>query len=236
MKNLYKNLRGILLNLFFPIECLNCQAEGEYLCQKCFRQIKFNDSSEMKQAESNLKIPSLEKIFIAGDYEDKLLKNLIKKYKYGFMKPLGNILARFLITFWNFQEETKQNEIKQDKMKNKIPTDLLVIPIPLTAKRLRWRGFNQAEIIAREFSKYFAYKFNSDLKREGKQNTQASLNENDRLENIKNAFTWSGENLKGKNILLIDDVVTTGATINEAAETLKKAGAGAIYGLVLAKG
>lgn len=246
MPDCLRKIRGFILDVLFPIECLNCRREGDYLCEKCFHRIKFNDLAALASARQNLKTPSLEKIFIAGDYEDKLLRNLIKKYKYDFIKPLGEILARFLITFWNFQEEakpnetkqneTKPNKIEQDKMKNKIPTDLLVIPIPLTAKRLRWRGFNQAEIIARDFSKYFAYKFNSDLKREGKQNTQASLNENDRLENIKNAFRWSGKNLEGKNILLIDDVVTTGATINEAAETLKKAGAGAIYGLVLAKG
>lgn len=217
-----EKLRHFLLNLLFPIECLNCQTEGEYLCANCFHQLSFNDLAASKQATANLKIPALEKVFIAGNYEDKLLQKLIKKYKYHFMKPLGEILARFLITFWHFQ--------------NEVPADLLIIPLPLTAKRLRWRGFNQAEVIARYFSQHFSYELCLDLKRTGKQAAQADLDESDRLENIKNVFHWSGKNLEGKNILLIDDVITTGATINEAAKTLKQAGAGAIYGLVLAKG
>jgi ComF family protein len=226
MSNFPRKIRGFILDILFPIECLNCQLEGAYLCKKCFRQIKFNDSFDLKRAQQNLKAPDLEKIFIAGNYEDKLLQNLIKKYKYGFIKPLGEILARFLITFWNFQNDSK----------NKIPVSLLVIPIPLTDKRLRWRGFNQAEILAREFSHHFNYGISLNLKRQGKQAPQAKLNEAERLNNIQGVFSWTGENLQGADVLLIDDVVTTGATLNEAARILKGVGAGAIYALVLAKG
>lgn len=226
MSKLWRRVREFILDILLPIECLNCRREGAYLCEKCFHRIKFNDQNDLERARQNLKIPSLEKIFIAGDYEDKLLQNLIKKYKYSFIKPLGEILARFLITFWHFQNDEQNN----------IPSALLVMPIPLTAKRLNWRGFNQAEILAREFSRHFNYGFSQNLKRRGQQTTQAKLNEAERLTNVQGTFFWDGGNLAGENILLIDDVATTGATLDEAARILKAAGAKAVYALVLAKG
>lgn len=171
-----------------------------------------------------MKAPALDKIFLAGDYEDKILHRLIIKYKYNFLKPLGKILARFLIIFWNFQS-LNHNDF-----------NFLIIPIPLSKKRLRWRGFNQAEIIAAEFSNYFGYELNLDLKREKHTPPQATLKENERLKNIKSAFTWRGENLNGRTVILIDDVITTGATLNEAALVLKMAGAHEVCALVLAKG
>lgn len=233
MPNLLKKIRGLLLDILLPIECFSCHLEGVYLCEKCFRKIKFNDNEDLKRVSQNLKIPSLEKIFIAGDYEDIILRSLIKKYKYSFILPLGKILARFLITSWNLQ--------------GGVPSSFLVIPIPLTEKRNRWRGFNQAEILAREFSGYFNYDLSLDLKRQGSKIPQANLNEAERLENIKSAFTWEEKNqpisspggvsiLSGRDVLLIDDVITTGATLNEAARILKEAGASSVYGLVLAKG
>ena len=65
---------------------------------------------------------------------------------------------------------------------------------------------------------------------------QATLNESERQKNIKSAFTWTGKSLNGRTIILIDDVITTGATLNEAALVLKMAGAHKVYALVLAKG
>lgn len=244
MPNLLRKIRGFVLDILFPIECLNCHLEGAYLCEKCFHQIRFNDTLDLKRARQNLKTPDLEKIFIAGNYEDKLLRSLIKKYKYGFIKPLGEILARFLITFWKLENE----EIETLDFKiTKPPKNYIVIPIPLSKKRLRWRGFNQAELIARDFSKYFNYELNLGLTRIKYQRPQAELSETERLENVQSAFTWEEKNqptnspselsiLSGRDVLLIDDVATTGATLNEAARILKEAGASSVYALVLAKG
>jgi ComF family protein len=114
--------------------------------------------------------------------------------------------------------------------------DALLIPIPLSKKRLLWRGFNQSEILARELVTAFNYSISHDLKRNKYSRPQAELSEQERLNNIKDSFFWAGTALEGKTIILIDDVITTGATLNEAALTLKKYGAGKIYGLVLAKG
>lgn len=221
-----KKLRNFFLDLLFPIECLNCGREGQYLCDTCFSKISFNDEKYLAHATSNLIIQNLDKIYIAGDYEDPILKNLILKYKYNFISPLGNVLAAFLISFWK----------KQALEINDSEKSYLVIPIPLSKARRRWRGFNQAEIIARDFNDNFHYKLNLDLQRLKNSKPQASLNESERLVNMSSAFSWTGQGLSGQTIILIDDVITTGTTLNEAARVLKAAGAAAVYGLVLAKG
>lgn len=220
----FRKLSKFFLDLLFPLECLECQTEGNYLCVSCFKKIKTNTKSELLAAKINLHLPELTEIYIAGDYEDKILSKLIIKYKYNFLSPLGKILADFLINFWNTLDLDWSRE------------PILIIPIPLSKKRLRWRGFNQAEILAREFCGYYNYQLCLDLKRKKHRSPQANLNEAKRLINIKSVFVWKGKSLDGKTIILIDDVATTGATLNEAAHILKLAGAKQVYALVLAKG
>ncbi|MFA7088136.1 MAG: ComF family protein [Patescibacteria group bacterium] len=215
-------LKSFFLNLLFPVRCLNCGNEGSWLCQKCFRRLSFAD----RKRKNNLIIPNLKKIFIAGDYDDKLLAELIKKFKYNFLPEIGKILGRFLIMSW--QSVLADRLIEEKK--------IILIPIPLSSKRLRWRGFNQAEILAQELADYFSYPISLGLKRTKHHKPQAELAETKRLINVQNAFSWAGDNLEDWNIVLIDDVATTGATLNEAAKTLKISGAKNIYGLVVAKG
>jgi ComF family protein len=243
MPKLLKTFSKFILDLVFPIECLDCGQEGNYLCAACFKKLKFADEFFLNHAQTNLNVPQIDKIFIAGDYDDPLLKKLIIKYKYNFISPLGKILASFLIDFWKLENEEVET---LDFKITKPPKNFIVIPIPLSKKRLRWRGFNQAELIARDFSEYFNYEINiENLKRIKYQRPQAELSESERLENIKSSFAWMGDNksddglnekLKERTIILIDDVLTTGATLNEAARVLKEAGAEEVYALVLAKG
>jgi len=232
MANLFRKLGNSVLDLLFPLECLHCGGEGQYLCADCFQKLKINTPEDLDRAKINLQVPDLTEIYIAGDYEDKVLSKLIIKYKYNFLSPLGKILAGFLINFWKTLELQKIAGVRS------VPklASILVIPIPLSQKRLRWRGFNQSEIIAREFSASFNYELNLDLKRLKHRPPQAGLNEAERLVTIHSVFSWVGPSLSGQIIILIDDVTTTGATLNEAARILKLAGASQIYGLVLAKG
>lgn len=216
------SLKSFILNLLFPLECLCCKTEGSWLCEKCFRQLKFNDQKYILPA------PNLEEIFIAGDYDDKVLAALIKKLKFNFINDLAPILGRFLSLFW------EGIIFNHPELKNK--TDVLLIPIPLSRKRQNWRGFNQAELIAHSFNLNYNYETSFNLKKIKNTKAQSSLNESERAENIKNCFSWTGENLKDKIIILIDDVITTGATLNEAADVLQEAGAKKVYGLVVAKG
>ena len=111
-----------------------------------------------------------------------------------------------------------------------------IIPMPLHKTKLREREFNQAEIL----SMHIAKEFNKDsisniLLRHRQTKTQTELKNKDRFLNVANSFSVdSRSDLKGKNILLIDDVLTTGATSSEAALALKKAGAQTVFVLTLA--
>lgn len=216
------SLKSFLLDLLFPVECLGCRRESTWLCTTCFKKLKFGANHETL----NLTTPFLDRIFIAGDYDDPLLKELIKKFKYDFLTALSEPLGQFLIFFW-------QGQIS---LIDPLPDETLLMPVPLTKKRLRWRGFNQAEMLARKLSAAFPYTLRQDLKRQKYSRPQAGLSEAQRALNIKNSFFWQGEALNGQTIILLDDVVTTGATLNEAARVLKEAGAARIYALVLAKG
>ncbi len=204
------------LDLLFPVRCLSCKQENkDYLCVKCRTLLKF-DSPNFK---FNLK--NIDSVFIAGNYENPLLADLIKKLKFNSIVELGKILGDFLSLFWQGQAG---------------PENYLVIPIPLSKKRQRTRGFNQAEVIARYLALNFNYELSLNLKKIKNTKAQANLTARQRADNLTGSFIWTGEDLSGREIILIDDVITTGATMEAAAKTLKKAGTKKIIALGVAKG
>ena len=117
-------------------------------------------------------------------------------------------------------------------------SDLILIPAPLHRIKFNQRGYNQSELIAAGLAKYLnAESANDCLFKIKSTKDQASLKEGKRLENLKNSFLcikpWL---ITGKRVLLIDDVYTTGTTMNECAKVLKEAGAREIVGLAIARG
>ena len=109
-----------------------------------------------------------------------------------------------------------------------------IIPVPLFWwKRLR-RGYNQAALLAQIISEETGIPVKDMLKRVKNTKTQTRLTESQREKNVLNAFTMQTNNINGQNVLLIDDVLTTGATLNECARTLKLAGAAEVYSCVAA--
>jgi len=218
-------IRRLALDLILPIECLNCSRPGEYFCANCQTDLKINDLKSSLSLIKSIKHNNLDGVFVAGDYDDALLQELIIKYKYHFIEPLGEILGSFLSDFW------KKNTLK-NFLNNQSP---LLIPMPLSKKRLRWRGFNQTVSLAQKLSSKFGYKISSGLQRRHRR-PQAELDENERLKNLNNAFYWQGGNIAGQILIIIDDVITIGATISEASQALKNAGAVKVFALAIAKG
>ncbi len=247
-KNLQK-MRDFLLDIIFPIECLSCGKEGEWICKKCFRRIKIKTNhyclfckKETKIGETCLKCKDkffIDGVLIAGNYQDKIISKLIKNLKYKFAKGVASHLGELLILGLN-------NAINKNKIyffgKNKKITffddlnKIIIIPIPLHKKRLNWRGFNQAYEISCVVAGHFKLPISQKLICAKNKKPQAKLNAEKRRKNIEGCFAWTGENLDGKNILLIDDVATTGSTLNECAKVLKEKGADKIWGLVVAHG
>ena len=112
-----------------------------------------------------------------------------------------------------------------------------IIPVPLHRSRRRKRGFNQAEILARELGAAAGIPVRTDvLFRVKKTSPQKSLGKKERQANLKGAFAVSGAWNPGKNVVLIDDIYTTGATLDRAAKMLRKAGARNVYFLTISIG
>lgn len=253
---------AFFLDLIFPIECLNCGREGDWLCEACFKEVKFKPKQYCLHCKKEndfgqFCLPcqvlyNLDGVWIAALYDDKLISQAIKSLKYHFISSLAGVLGKMLISFTDklinkagiASRNLKDGVAWQDfNQARNAPLailnfkDNLIIPVPLSGKRRRWRGFNQAELLARVVAEKYSLEMdNRDLIRIKHKKPQAKLNEVQRLENIKDCFAWQGGNLNNRNIILIDDVVTTGATLNECAGILKANGAGEVWGLVVAKG
>jgi len=212
----YFFIKKFFLDLLFPITCLGCEKEGEYLCAACFKELKFC------QKNYSFNLTYVDEVIIAGDYEDEVLALLIKSLKFKSVITIGEILANFLTIFWQGRALIIKNP--------------LIIPLPLSRQREKWRGFNQAAVITEHFASNFGYEFNLNLKKIKHTRAQSGLRANKRTKNIAGVFSWQGEPLNKRTIILLDDVITTGATVNEAAKVLKEAGAGKILALAVAKG
>jgi len=117
-----------------------------------------------------------------------------------------------------------------------VDTDV-IIPVPLHPTRLRAREFNQSLLLADQLSRHLARPVSAtNLVRTAATDPQTTLSRQERLRNLRNAFEIRRPpDLSGKRILLIDDVFTTGATLNECARSLRNAGAGPVFALTLAR-
>ncbi len=261
LKNHVNQLRDFIFDLIFPIECLLCGKEGAWLCKRCFSKLKFKDQQYCLSCKKENKFGSfclhcqpnyyLDGVWIAGDYDDKILAQLIKNFKYRFAQDialiLGNFLTIFLKNLLNQYRITGSN-IRDGQMWRKFNNlaatpqiffdfyKSIIIPVPLHKKRLRWRGFNQSQNLTQTIGQNFNLKINRNLIRIKHKKPQAKLGEYQRKHNVKDCFAWQAYPLNNQNIILIDDVTTTGSTLNECAKILKKNGAKEVWGLVVAKG
>lgn len=235
------------LDLIFPIECLGCSRDGFWLCEDCFKEIRLkprqyclNCKKENEWGEFCQPCGvnyNLDGVWIAALYDELLVSRAIKNLKYYFVSDLAGDLSRLIILF--IDELLKQSRVLKYSLPPSILnfSDNLIVPVPLAKKRWRWRGFNQAELLARKVALKYNLELDSrSLIRTKHKKPQAKLSEIRRLENVKECFSWQDGDLNKRNIILLDDVVTTGATLNECAKVLKAAGAGEVWGLVVAKG
>ena len=164
--------------------------------------------------------PYFDKAISAGPYKDTLAE-AIKLFKYKKKIHIGKALA----------EEVMKRFSKEN------PPVSLLIPVPLHPKRLREREFNQSAIIASVISSRFEISMLTDvLLRQRYTKPQVELGFRERKENVEGAFTIQNkEAIKGRNIILVDDVFTTGSTVNECAKVLKKNGADKVYVVTIAR-
>jgi len=155
--------------------------------------------------------------------EEHPLRQAVQKFKYGHKvslgKPLGRLMARGCGEFLS--------ECNAE----------VVIPVPLHPKRLRWRGFNQAWLLARQIAKVHGIAADPFVLRRIKETPpQTQLNEEERRRNVRDAFALApGRSVQGRRVLLVDDVFTSGATVNECSRTLHGSGAEQVTVVTLAR-
>lgn len=213
-------------NALDNIVCLDCWSKIKKnvppFCNRCGRHIESKEFPKNICGQCQRINLSFDRAFSPCLYEG-VLKELIHQFKYNSKDYLGHTLSKLLIDF-----------IKDYNIELKFFD--LIVPMPLHKRKLREREFNQAQIL----SDFVASEFDIELSRNHlvricDTSTQTDLTDKQRWLNVKDAFMVRQENeLKRKNILLIDDVLSTGATCSEAARVLKNAGCGIVFVLTLA--
>lgn len=227
----------LLIDLLFPKFCLGCSHIGSYICNRCFKKLKVINKPTClychKQSYLGLTHPKcLKKLSIDGVlsiyYYDNLLKKIIKNIKY-----------RLATIVWEeFWKSIPESDINRLFVYKKIFHEAFIQVVPLSQSKYQSRGFNQAMMIAKYFKKVLNFPIINILKRSHEALAQAQIKtKKSRLKNVRNVFITTKQiDIKNKTIILVDDVITTGATLKEACKILKKAGASKVYALTLAKG
>jgi len=224
-------IRQWLLDIVFPKFCLNCRKEGSYLCYDCQSLIEISGFHRQYSSQN------LDDLYFAADYRNPLVEKTIRSFKYEpFARELAETLSSLIIT--HFQLMDNKPDFFPLSAAGKKTADFIIVPVPLHKKRLKWRGFNQAEELSKELAGFFGLPlFSNYLIRVKETLPQAALSQPARQENVKGVFlAGDKETIENKNILLVDDIFTTGATMEECAGLLKAAGAGKVIGLVAARG
>lgn len=223
---------SILFDLFLPSDCKICKNPLEYnekwICNRCFSQIKeilppiCNRCGRPSQihlcSECQKKRRYLKRVRAYGIFEG-VLKEAIHLFKYEKKDGLSNMLGGLMFKLldkekWDFD---------------------YIVPVPLHKKKEKARGFNQAMLLAEFISKRKNIPIFKGLKKTINTPPQVGLSYHERRTNILDCFTLKdNKKIEGKSILLIDDVITTGTTIEECSRVLTKGGAKDVYGLCLA--
>lgn len=243
-KNHALALRGFFIDLLFPIECLGCGEDGVWLCERCQNKMPFNYCQVCPNCHAPTEIGEfcplcrdsyrLDGVIAIGDYGNKTMKDAVKKMKFNFIRGLAEPFGDYFQDFLESNEDNLLANRLDYFLSNK---KQIFIPIPLHDRRLRWRGFNQTEILLDNFLRGRRLATDTmNLKRVKNKKPQSKLTREKRLSNLKGCFRWIGPNLAGKDVVLIDDVMTTGSTLEECAKVLKANGARKVWGLVLARG
>ena len=206
--------KNFLLDILFPKFCVNCQKEGKYLCEDCFALIDI------------LKFQPEPFLFCPASYDNLIVKKMINQLKYepyikGLAKPLARLIIAHLLSLEKFPDFR----------------NFILAPVPLEKRKLKQRGFNQAEEIAKELSFFLKIPLLSDaLIKTKKTLSQVGLEKEKREQNIKGAFSCpKPASVSGRKILLTDDVYTTGATFRECRKCLVENGAAAVFSMVAAR-
>ncbi|MFA6252954.1 MAG: phosphoribosyltransferase family protein [Patescibacteria group bacterium] len=209
------------LDYIFPQFCLGCKQEGNIFCDSCLNKLELLPDNQKPWPEENF---LFDECHICLDYHDPVVKKLIKKYKYGYFDNLANPIAAVYIK--------KINNLNLNNA-------FIICNVPLHKRKKKKRGFDQTELIAKKISANTQIPYFDLLNRQRFTKAQAELDKEQRQKNMSQAFVINKKinslELINHPVLLIDDIATTGTTLNEASRALQQAGFKQIICLALAK-
>jgi len=225
-----------VMEVLFPKTCVGCGKWGGYLCGECVDRLEVKKKFGcpmcgkgsmlgMTHGRCRRKL-GMDGLVSVLKYRG-LGKRMIGKLKYKLVRDLFDEVLEIVVSLGDFEALERRNWV--------------VVAVPLHPRRERWRGFNQAEELAKKLANYFDWEWKRELlKRKKYTKLQVELKGDERRENVRGVFRISNKlqgasnKIKGKDILLVDDVWTTGATMRECAKILKRKGVKKVWGLVVA--
>lgn len=231
----------LILDLLFPPTCLSCAKFNFPICPDCLNKLQKTDSLIcpicLEKSPLGLKHSKcqgdIDGLIFVFKY-NKILQKIIKQIKYSFYFSPFNLFLKFCF----------KNLNKNKEFESFLKTRPIIIPVPIHKNRLKTRGFNQSYLIAKHFAKIWNLPLSTKIIFRKKDTIyQSTLKKSQRAKNMKNAFSPTcqilklGKSpLKDKNILLVDDVFTTGITVKNCAKVIKILGANKIWVITIAHG
>jgi ComF family protein len=230
LKYQFYNLFWHFVDLVFPPNCGGCSKLGVRWCKKCQQDTKIihppisEICGQVIQAEGVCTrcktVPPHYKAVRTWAEFDGPIRNVIHDLKYRKNIVLGVTFAQYLVQLFR-QYNWPIN---------------IVVPVPLAKARQKQRGYNQAALLAQPLAQELQLPYNPNILRRVKETqSQVVLSFTERQNNVKDAFQASHQDIQGKSILIIDDVTTSGSTINACADALMKAGSKSVFGLTVAR-
>lgn len=191
---------------------------GKEICENCYLRLKRLEDLHTINFEKR----ELDSLIYFFKYKGNI-RNLILNFKFFNKYYLGKVFSKIML--------------KNEKLCGNLKFYDIIIPVPMHKIKKCERGYNQAELLAEDLAKNLGLYYNNNILIKVVNNKkQSSLSEKERYENIKNVFKiQKSDKINNKKIILVDDICTTSATLEECAKILKQAGARKVTGLVIAK-
>ena len=197
-------IKEAILDSLLPKYCIGCKKEGQYICDNC----------ELFLSETP---NSINNLFTVWEYEGIIEKAIWKIKHDGMFHIIDELVEKAF-----------------GKIELNLPPDICITYVPMYKEKERHRGFNQAELMAKKVGEITERKVMKLLDKVRDNQSQAGLSPKERIENVKDSFSFSGA-FCPKNVLLVDDFYASGATIRECQRALRENGVKNIWGFTLAK-
>jgi ComF family protein len=226
-----EGLKKTALDLLFPLRCIECGKEGSLICPGCRQQLSWIQKPVCRSCGAFKPLdtpctscpvfqPVIDGVRAPFRFE-ATIRSAVHRLKYRNLRAMAAPLAAFMADYLS---------------DNPLPHDI-IIPVPLHSKKLRERGYNQSELLAKQLGRLTTVPVVKDCLIRHRHTPAQAMTKSieERHRNLTGAFTCKNDSVRGRKILLIDDVATSCATLDACAAALKSAGAVSVWGLTLAR-